>query len=487
MTQTTTAPVMPALDRWRWIGLAAVLTAEAMNLLDATIVQVAAPTMRAGLGGSAADLQWFSAAYTLPFAVLLITGGRLGDIAGRRRVFRIGVTAFLLASLACALAPTAGTLIAFRVVQGAAAAAIIPQTIGLIKAMFDGDEVAKALGTIGPVMGLAGVAGPVLGGVLTHADLFGSSWRAVFLVNAPLAVAVLALTNRIREDRAPRRPGLDPLGTALVIIAATLIVYPLIGSGGGSRQPIWSWPAAGAGVLVLIVFAVQQRHAARAGGKPLVETSLFATRAFPAALVTSALFFAAVNGLMFVIVVHLQVGIGANAMTAGLTLLPWSLGLGAASYLAGSRLIPRYGDRIMFAGLAVLLLGTGAAISAYLATDPGHYPTLLLPGLAVCGLGTGLFTPTFFASALHHVRPQEIGSAAGLLNAVQQLGATLGVAVLGTLFFSRDIPPTPSSASQAAEAAFIIAGVILAAATAAATAMTRSASRSMTGNRTEQS
>jgi hypothetical protein len=208
-------------------------------------------------------------------------------------------------------------------------------------------------------------------------------------------------------------------------------------------------------------------------------TSLFTTRAFPAALVTSALFFAAVNGLMLVIVVHLQIGIGA---TAGLTLLPWSLGLGAASYLAGSRLVPRYGDRIMFAGLAVLLLGTGAAISAYLATGPGHYPALLLPGLAVCGLGTGLFTPAFFTSALHHVRPQEIGSAAGLLNAVQQLGATLGVAVLGTLFFSRDIPPTPSGASQAAEAAFIIAGVILAATTAAATPMTRSADRSMTGN-----
>jgi MFS family permease len=235
---------MPALDRWRWIGLAAVLTAEAMNLLDATIVQVAAPAMRAGLGGSATDLQWFSAAYTLPFAVLLITGGRLGDIAGRRRVFRIGVAVFLLASLACAFAPAAGTLTAFRVVQGAAAAAVIPQTIGLIKAMFDGDEVARALGTIGSVMGLAGVAGPVLGGVLTHADLFGSSWRAVFLVNAPLGVAVLALTNRIHEDRAPRRPGLDPPGTALVIIAATLIVYPLIGGGSRARADRLHGPGA---------------------------------------------------------------------------------------------------------------------------------------------------------------------------------------------------------------------------------------------------
>jgi len=206
-------------------------------------------------------------------------------------MFRVGVTVFLLASLACAVAPSAGALIGFRILQGAAAAAVIPQTIGLIKAMFDGDEVTKALGTIGPVMGLAGVAGPVLGGVLTHADLFGSSWRAVFLVNAPLAVAVLALTGRIGEDRAPRRPGLDPLGTILVITAATLIVYPLIGTSGADAHGLGgrTWPLVGAGLLILLLFAAQQRRTSRSGGRPLLETSLFHGRAFPAALATSTL------------------------------------------------------------------------------------------------------------------------------------------------------------------------------------------------------
>lgn len=188
----------------RWAALAVLLLAEAMNLLDATIMTVAAPVIRVDLGGSDAAIQWFSAAYTLPFAVFLITGGRLGDSVGRRRIFRAGMAAFTLASLACALAPSTTALIAIRALQGAAAALIIPQTIGMIRALFDGRELARAMGCIGPVMGLAAVTGPALGGVLTHADLFGSTWRAVFLVNVPLGAVVLLASRLLREDRAAR-------------------------------------------------------------------------------------------------------------------------------------------------------------------------------------------------------------------------------------------------------------------------------------------
>ncbi|MEJ3651583.1 MFS transporter [Actinomycetes bacterium KLBMP 9759] len=350
--------------RWRWWSLTALLVAEAMNLLDATIVQVAGPTVHADLGGPVASIPWFTAAYTLPFAVLLIVGGRLGDIAGRRRVFRIGTTAFLLTSLACALAPSVPALISFRALQGAAAAVIIPQTFGLITAMFtSADERSKALGTIGPVMGLAAVCGPVLGGVLTYADLLGSSWRAVFLVNVPLALAVLGLAPLLKEDRAPQRP------------------------------------------------------------RGLVETSLFTRRAFPAALATSALFFAATSGLTLVVVLHVQLTLGADVLAAGLALLPWSVGLGVASLVSGSCLVPRYGERVVPAGLVVLVAGVIA-----LATAPD---AALLIALGVVGVGAGVFTPAFFTSTLDALAPQEVGSAAGLLNAVQQFGATLGVAVLG--------------------------------------------------------
>ncbi|ANP56455.1 MFS transporter [Streptomyces griseochromogenes] len=440
---------MPAESyRWRWPALAALLLGEAMNLLDATVVQVAAPAVHAGLGGSVSDIQWFGTAYTLPFAVLLITGGRLGDLAGRRRLFVLGVAAFTAASVACALAPTAGLLIAFRAVQGAAAALVIPQTIGLIKAMFSGEETAKALGSIGPVMGLAAVCGPVLGGVLTHADLFGSSWRAAFLVNVPVSAVVLALAPLLPEDRAPVRPAFDWPGTALVAAGTGLVVYPLIGAD-VTRLPLWRWALLLAGLLALAVFARHQRRSAR----PLLEPSLFTHRGFPAALVASTAFFAVTSGMTTVVVLQLQLGAHTGVLAAGLSLIPWSAGLAIASWLAGARLVRRHGRRVMPYGLGVLVTGLLAAVAAYRTTAPGHYPAALLPCLALIGLGAGLFTPAFFTLALHPLRPQEIGSAAGLLNAVQQLGATVGVAVLGSVYLAGADTGTPDAAPHAAQAA----------------------------------
>jgi EmrB/QacA subfamily drug resistance transporter len=397
--------------RQRWAALAVLLTAEAMNLLDATIMQVAGPVIHADLPGPAADIPWFSAAYTLPFAVFLITGGRLGDLFGRAKVFKIGVAGFVLASLACAAAPDAGLLIGARAVQGAAAALIIPQTIGLIRVLFDGDERAKALGTIGPVMGLSAVTGPLLGGLLTQAV----SWRAAFLVNVPLGLAVLLAARLLREDRAATRPRLDPVGTVLVVAGTGLLVYPLIAPAGTS------WALLAAGAALLVVFGFHQRRAAA----PLVEPSLFADRGFPAALAGSLLFFAVMTGLMQVVPMQLQLGLGVDVRTAGLTLLPLSAGLAASSWFAGTRLVPKFGARVMYAGLALVLTGILAIVGE----------VLPLPGaLALCGLGMGTFTVPFFTAALHRVRPHETGSAAGLLNAVQQLGGTLGVALLGGLY-----------------------------------------------------
>ncbi|MFF7467449.1 MFS transporter [Streptomyces sp. NPDC008092] len=425
-TAATHTSATPAPHPWRGPALLALLLAEAMNLLDATIVQVAAPAVHAGLGGSVSDVQWFSTAYTLPFAVLLITGGRLGDIAGRRRVFVLGVTFFAAASVACALAPTAGLLIAFRAVQGAAAAVIIPQTVGLIKAMFEGDELSRALGTIGPVMGLAAVCGPVLGGVLTHADLFGLSWRAAFLVNVPVALAVLALSPRLPENRAPHRPALDWPGTALAATGTGLLVYPLIGTN-LTELPPRDWALAALGLLALTAFALHQRRTST----PLLEPSLFTHRGFPPALATSTAFFAVTNGLMTVVVLQLQLEAGQGVLAAGLSLTPWSAGLAVSSWLSGRRGARR---GMMPYGLALVLTGLTAAAVGYATTADGAPYPWLLPALALVGLGAGLFTPAFFTLALQPLRPQEVGSAAGALNAVQQLGATLGVAVLGSAY-----------------------------------------------------
>nr|WP_042189033.1 MFS transporter [Kibdelosporangium sp. MJ126-NF4]CEL18613.1 actinorhodin transporter [Kibdelosporangium sp. MJ126-NF4]CTQ98098.1 actinorhodin transporter [Kibdelosporangium sp. MJ126-NF4] len=403
--------------RWRWTGLAAVLVAEAMNLLDSTVVQVAAPVIHRELGGSTAQVQWYTAAYTLPFAVLLITGGRVGDIAGRRRTFQWGVAAFAVTSAVCAGATEPWLLILARALQGVAAALVIPQTFGLIKAMFRGEELGRALGTIGPVMGLAAVCGPVIGGILTE----GTSWRAVFLINLPLSAAVLAISPLIQEDRAPKRPKLDLAGTALAALGTGLVVYPLIETN-KDGWPVPPWLVITAGVVILLLFATQQRR-----GGSLIESSLFTDRRFPAALITSTLFFAALTGLMLVLVLHMQRDQGLGARAAGLTMAPWSIAMGLASWAAGAHLVPRYGNRPMFAGAALLLTGV------LLLNLP--QPTTLI-ALAIGGCGAGLFATSFFTLALKDISPQEAGSAAGLLNAVQQLGGTLGVAVLGSVFLN---------------------------------------------------
>ncbi|WP_171162932.1 MFS transporter [Streptomyces sp. I05A-00742] len=471
---TGTPPAAPAAPyARRWTALAALLAAEAMNLLDATIVQVAGPVIHTDLGGPEADIPWFSASYTLAFALGLLTGARLGDIHGRKRVFRVGVLAFAATSLACALAPTAGALIGLRALQGAAAAVIIPQTFGLIRAMFTGDELPKSLGMIGPVMGLSAVAGPALGGILTHADLLGTSWRAVFLVNLPLAAAVLAAAPRLREDRAPVRPRLDPAGTALAMLGTALLVCPLATGHPGPA----AWATAAAGAAVLAAFVAHQRRTVRRGLAPLVAPALLRGRAFPAALAASAFFFAAVNGAMITVVLHLEQGLHDGPLTAGLTLVPWSVGLAVASWAAGSHLVPRYGARVMHSGTAILATGLAAAALAYRAAAPDGYPTALPFALTVAGIGAGLFTPPFFTTALRAVGPQETGSAAGLLNAVQQLGGTLGVAVVGGVYLN-----TTGIARTAAEHALGAAAALLAATAAAACAMT--AGRPGTGSGT---
>jgi MFS family permease len=463
MSQTATlAP--PTAYRWRWAALVALLAAEAMNLLDATIVQVASPVIHASLAGPVSDIQWFSAAYTLAFAVLLLTGARLGDRLGRKRVFRAGVAGFLLTSLACALAPSAGVLIGLRAVQGATAALIIPQTFGLIRAMFAGDEMARALGWIGPVMGVTAVCGPVLGGLLTHANLLGLSWRAVFLVNVPIAAAVLAVSPLLAEDRAPRRPRLDPVGTVLAAAGTCLLVYPFIGTG-------HHWWLAAAGLAVLAAFGRQQRQAARRGRPALIEPSLFAGRRFPAALAALSLFFAVTTGLSLVVVLELELGLGLRALAAGLTLLPWSLCAAAASWTAGMWLIRRFGSRLMLAGLGLVAVGLLGAIGVYHLAGTGRYPWPLLAALAVAGVGIGWFTTPFFTFALRSVTPQETGSAAGLLNAVQQLGATLGVALLGSVYLAGAGP------LAGAQRAFWLALILLmAAALATAVMISRPAS-----------
>jgi MFS family permease len=301
-----------------------VLVAEVMDLVDGTIVNVAAPSIHRDLGGSAATLQWAGAAYTLAFAVFLITGARLGDLLDRRRLFAIGVIGFTGASVGCAAAPSPEFLIVLRVIRGAFGALLIPQGFGMIKAVFADDEQQKAFAAFGPVIGLAAVVAPILGGVLTSGDLFGHGWRAIFLVNVPLGVLGLIGSFRVLP-RTHRAAGtrLDPGGAVIVSIAALALVYPLV-EGRELGWPAWVFGLFAAGLLGLGAFAAyERRHAARA----LIAPSLLANSTYTSGLLVALCFFASMIGLNLVLSLFCQIGEGFSALRTGLTLAPFALGV----------------------------------------------------------------------------------------------------------------------------------------------------------------
>ncbi|MGW1072120.1 MFS transporter [Streptomyces sp. NPDC002537] len=425
---------------WRWVALWVILAGEAMDMLDALVANVAAPSIRAELGSGASVTQWLGAAYALAMAVGLITGGRLGDVVGRRRMFLTGTFGFTVASLLCAAAPSPEVLIGSRGVQGLFGAVMIPQGLGLIKEMFHGKEAGKAFGMYGPVMGLSYVGGPVLAGWLVSADFFGAGWRMVFLINLPFGL--LALLGGWRFLPEPGRTAtarLDLVGVVLASAAALPVVFPLV-QGRELGWPVWAFVSMAAGVALFGLFGWYEARTARAGGDPLVVPGLFRKRAFSAGLVTGAVLFAAVAGFSLVLSLYLQSGLGASPLEAGLAVLPWSagtvVGFAVVQVLDGSGALDRLGRGLVRTGVVVMALGTGAfALTLQLA---GARVTVWqgAPALAVVGLGMGLVMGPFFHTVLAAVEPHEMGSAAGTLTAVQQFGSALGVAVLGTVFFS---------------------------------------------------
>ncbi|WP_439676204.1 MFS transporter [Embleya sp. MST-111070] len=436
--------------RLRWIGLAVVMGADIMDLLDATIVNVAGPGIRDALRGNSTHLQWFSAAYTLAFAMFLITGARLGDILGRRRMFLMGVTAFTVTSALCGLAQSPEMLIGARGLQGLAAAMMVPQALGLIRDMFHESEVGAAFAVFGPSMGLAAVLGPILGGVVMDADVFGLGWRAVFMVNVPLGLFALVAGARVVPRPEPstttRRPGLDLVGVVLVTAAMMLLVYPLV-QGREEGWPAWTFGCLAASLPVLGLFAWYEVRTTRAGRDALVEVSLFANRAFTGALAVGLMMFASMIGLMLVLGVYLQIGLDWSATHAALALIPWSLGSTVGAGLAGAVLAAKYGRRVLHAGLVVGLLGVLGTAATITMHDGPVNTWILLPATAVAGFGFGLLMAPFFGIALAGVADHEVGSASGVLNAVQQLAGALGVALFGTLFFTHVEDNAPAAHS----------------------------------------
>jgi EmrB/QacA subfamily drug resistance transporter len=418
--------------RLRWVVAGVVLAANLMDLLDATIVNIAGPSVHRELGGGASTLQWLSAGYTLAFAVLLIAGARLGDILGRRRVFLVGSAGFTLFSAACAVAPTIGVLIAFRVMQGAFGALMIPQGFGLAKQVFTDDaEFNKVMGLFGPATGLAMLAAPVLAGALIDANLWGSGWRLVFLINVPIGLVTLLLAFR-SLPRGASHPNvkLDYGGVWLVGLALVAIIYPLI-QGRTDGWPAWSFEMLAVGAVLMMAFL---RYERRRGTNALIELTLLTNRTYLSGIAVVLALFGAFGGLLLCISLFGQLGEGWSPIHAGLTLTPMVVGM-IVGMVISFALVRRLGRHLLHAGIVLIFAGTVGL--ALILTNAKTAPSWdLIPSLFIIGAGVGAAIGQLFQFILNSVSMDEVGSASGVLEAMQQLSSALGVAVLGTIFFS---------------------------------------------------
>jgi len=440
--------------RTAWLVLVVVVIADLMDLIDSSVANLAGPSIRADLGGGQVTVQWVLSAYTAAFALGLVTSGRLGDLLGRRRLFLIGMTGFTLASLACGLAPGVVFLIVARTLQGLFGSVMIPQGLALMTVVFPPKDLRKALMPVGPLMGLATVAAPVLAGWLLHLDVLGSQWRSIFLINIPFGIVAAALGRRVLPRRGGEDPAarLDLTGVGLLTAASALLIIPLI-QGRDLGWPAWTYAMMATAVALLALFVISERRSQH----PVITPSLFRKRSFVVGLLVVAGFYASLSAFVLVINLLLQQGLHWTPLRAGFTLLPWALGTAAAVLLAGAVLARKLGRASLHLGLGIAIIGLLA-----LCWSVGHWGTgitvwKLAPALVVTGFGAGLLFVPLVDFILGDATTEEVGTGAGMLNAVQQFAGAIGVAALGTVFFARVGHPSAGSYLAAAELVFGIA------------------------------
>jgi EmrB/QacA subfamily drug resistance transporter len=453
-------------DPRRWRVLAVSLVVGFMSLLDVTIVNVAVPSIRAGLETSTATIQWVVSGYALAFGMTLVAGGRLGDAHGRRRMMTIGLIGFVVSSAAVGLAPDAASIIVARLVQGASAGLLTPQNSGLIQQLFRGPERGRAFGMFGFTVAVASAAGPLIGGALIALLGEENGWRSLFLINVPIGLVALVLIRRLVPDNdvgaeAEKDPRVDLVGALLLGLAVLSVLYPLISLEGGVGLPL-------VGLLAFPVlawaFVRWERQTVRRERPPLLDVSLL--RGLPGyanGLLVGTLYFTGFTGIFLVLSVHLQEGEGFSPLGAALLMTPFAVGAATTSPLAG-KLVARIGRRVTLVALGVMM--TGTALAAVLVTQPTERLWwTLAPAMLLAGIGGGGVISPNFTLTLAEVPPQMGGAAGGALQTGQRIGSALGAALLMTVY---QAVGTLASAPVAARAALLAALVVLSAAFAAA-------------------
>jgi MFS family permease len=454
--------------------LVVLLTGQFMALLDVTIVNVAMPTIGRDLQASGAALQLVVSGYTISYAMLLITGARLGDLFGRRRLFLIGLAVFTVSSLACGLAPDMAVLVTARFTQGAAAAMMMPQIISVIQAQFAGAARAKALSAYSAVLAVGFVAGQVIGGVLVSADLFGSGWRPVFLVNVPIGLAVAALVPRVvPRDGARGNSRLDLAGLAVAVPAVFLVVLPLV-LGHQEGWPAWTFASLAAGLVLAAVFVAVERRVAARGGDPLLKLTVLRAPGISSGLSSLALAMIAYGGFLFSLALHLQAGLGDSALRAGLTFAPAAAAFGLCGFY-WRKLPVRVHHALTVGGFLV-----GALAYLALALDlrsGGSGGPQLMAILVVLGAGLGVGYSPLITHSLVHVPLRDAADASGLLTTTLQLGQVIGVATFGSLFLTLAAHPQQHASAHAIAATTGLLALLLFVGALAAVSLARTVLR----------
>jgi EmrB/QacA subfamily drug resistance transporter len=423
----------PDPRRWRILGVSLVIAF--MALLDVTIVNVALPSIRAGLDTSNATVQWVVSGYALAFGLTLVAGGRLGDAYGRRTLMLVGLTGFVLSSAAVGLAPNAELVIIARLVQGASAGLLTPQNSGLVQQLFRGAERGRAFGMFGLTVGISSATGPVLGGLIIALAGEENGWRWLFLVNIPIGavamVAILRLVPKRRHDPADDRPRLDIVGAVLLGLGVLALLYPLVSVEAGLSPVVLVVLASPA---FLVGFVRWERRVVRRGREPLLDVGLLrGLPGYASGLAVGAIYFTGFTGIFLVLSVHLQEAMGASPLTAGLLLTPFALGAAATAPLAG-RLVSRIHRKLTVIALAIMMSGVLAAALLVPGTEGALMAWLLVPTLLVAGLGGGGVISPNFTLSLAEVPPRMGGAAGGAIQTGQRIGSSIGAALLMTVY-----------------------------------------------------
>ncbi|MGW0626605.1 MFS transporter [Streptomyces sp. NPDC002758] len=434
-TETSLANRAGTGDRRRWFALAIVMTAAFMDLVDVTIVNIAIPSIQRDAGASFSQIQWITAGYALAFAAGLITGGRLGDIHGRRRLFLVGIGGFTLASALCGFAANPEMLVASRILQGGMAAMMVPQVLSIVHATFPAHERGKVFGLFGAIVGLGAVSGPLLGALLTQWNLFGLEWRPIFLINLPVGVVAFLLGRRfITESRAPRALKLDLVGVALVTLGLLMLLYPLT-RGRELGWPLWGYVSMAGALVAFAALVTYERRKSARDGSPLVELSLFRVKSFAAGIAVQTVFGIALGVFFLVWTLYMQVGLGWSPLRAGLTGVPFSIAVSVAAGMSVQKLVPRFGRGVLQAGALVMALGVLLYLGESERYGLGIASWQMALPLVVMGAGMGLIVAPLTDAVLSEVPREHAGSASGLINTVQQMGNALGLGLVSVVFF----------------------------------------------------